>query len=151
MPQITQPGPLEDLEYLGGWFTVEIKGLTVAAFTKVGGLSLEVSVVPMEDSNKRTSSRKTPGVAKYGELTLERMLTGDKTFWTWAKSIRDGAKAFRKDGSVVIFDISSAEVGRWSFQNAWPMKWSASDLDVGSDDPMQESITLAIEFLQRIK
>jgi len=151
MPQITQPGPLQDSEYLGGWFEVEIEGLTIAAFTDVSGLSIEVNVVEINDSKKDTATRKTPGVAKYGEITLKRKLTADKTFWEWAKSIRDGSKEFRKNGSIVIFDIAAAEVGRWSFTNAWPSKWSASDLDVGSDDPMEEEVTLAVEFLARIK
>ena len=150
MSQATEAGPIQDLEYLGGWFNVEIKGLTIQAFTEVSGLSIELNVVEVTDSNKDTNTRKTPGVAKYGEITLKRKLTADKTFWTWAKSIRDGDPAFRKDGSVVIFDIAAKPVGRWNFKNAWPSKWSGSDLDVGSDDPMEEEITLAIEFLERI-
>ena len=94
MSQMTEAGPLQDLEYLGGWFNVEVSGLTIQAFTEVSGLSIELNVVEITDSNKDTSTRKTPGVAKYGELTLKRKLTADKTFWDWAKSIRDGKPDF---------------------------------------------------------
>jgi phage tail-like protein len=46
---------------------------------------------------------------------------------------------------------SGTETGRWTFTNAWPSKWSASDLDVGSDDVMSEEVTLQIEHIQRDK
>jgi phage tail-like protein len=150
MPQLTTAGPVEDVEYLGAWFSVEIAGLTIGAFTDVDGLSIEVTVVDVEDAKKDTASRKTPGVAKYGDITLKRKLTADKTFWTWAKSIRDGATTYRKNGSVVLHNIAGAEIGRWTFTNAWPSKWSGGDLSVDSDDAIDEEITLAIEYLERI-
>ena len=75
---------------------------------------------------------------------------GDREkFWAWAKSIRDGKKDFRTKGAIVLHDISGAETGRWTFENAWPSKWSASDLDVGTDDLMQEDVTLQVELLKR--
>ena len=51
----------------------------------------------------------------------------------------------------MLYDISGTEIGRWTFTNAWPSKWSASDLDVGSDDLMTEEVTLAVELLEREK
>ena len=50
-----------------------------------------------------------------------------------------------------MFDMAGTELGRWTFTNVWPSKWSASDLDVGSDDLMTEEITLAVEELKRDK
>jgi phage tail-like protein len=68
------------------------------------------------------------------------------------KKIRDGKTDFRTNGAVVVFDMTSGtETGRWSFTNAWPSKWSASDLDVGSDDVMSEEVTLQIELIKREK
>ena len=52
---------------------------------------------------------------------------------------------------MVMYDMSGKELGRWTFANAWPSKWSASDLDVGSDDLMTEEVTLAIEEIKREK
>ena len=49
----------------------------------------------------------------------------------------------------MLHDISGAENGRWTFENAWPSKWSASDLDVGTDDLMVEEVTLQVELLKR--
>jgi len=146
-------GPQEDALLIGSWFSVEIDGHVTgpAYFTEASGLAVEMEVVEWTDSAKDTRSRKRPGTAKYGDITLKRPLSPEKSFWTWAKSIRDGTKDFRSSGSIVMFDIGGTEVGRWTFSSAWPSKWSASDLDVGSDEVMTEEITLAIEMLTRTK
>ncbi|MET0147113.1 MAG: phage tail protein, partial [Ilumatobacteraceae bacterium] len=68
-----------------------------------------------------------------------------------AKSIRDGTLEYRTNGALVVSDMSGKELSRWTFNNVWPSKWSASDLDVGSDDLMTEEITLAVEELIRTK
>ena len=49
----------------------------------------------------------------------------------------------------MIYDQTSSEVGRWNFENAWISKWSASDLDAGSDDVMIEEITISHEYMER--
>lgn len=153
MPQVTEAGEAENVYAIGSWFEVVIDGLTTAAFTDASGLSIEVNVVEINDAKQDTATRKTPGVAKYGDITLKRKLTADKTFWNWAKSIRDGVDvggSWRKSGSIVLYDMTKTEVSRWNFTNAWPSKWSASDLDVGQDDPVEEEVTLAVEFLERV-
>lgn len=147
---ITTPGLAQDAEYVGSWFEVDIPGAS-GHFSQVTGLGIDIEVVEVTDSSKDTMTRKRPGATKYSEITLKRTLSGDQTFWKWAKSIRDGDPKFRKDGSVVLYDIAGKEVGRWTFTNAWPSKWSASDLDVGTDDLMQEDVTLQVEKLERKK
>jgi phage tail-like protein len=148
---VTSPGPLKDAEYVGSWFSVELDNGVSGFFTDVGGLAIEVGVVEKTDALKDTATRKRPGTTTYGDLSLKRTLSPDKAFWNWAKSIRDGKDDFRTKGAVVLFDITGKEIGRWTFENAWPSKWSASDLDVGTDDLMTEEVTLAIEFLKREK
>lgn len=152
MPQAVEAGEIDNVYAIGSWFSVTIEGLTTAAFTDASGLAIEVNVVEINDAKGDTASRKTPGVAKYGDITLKRKLTADKTFWNWAKAIRDNTTVgdFRKGGSIILFDMKKTEVSRWNFKNAWPSKWSASDLDVGQDDPVEEEVTLAIEFLERV-
>lgn len=150
MPAVS-PGLVEDVEFVGSWFSVELSNGIEGFFSEASGLSIDVEVVDITDASKDTVTRKRPGTAKYSEINLKRTLGPDKSFWDWAKSIRDGKKDFRTDGSIVLFDIGGTEIGRWNFTNAWPSKWSASDLDVGTDDLMQEDVTLQIELLTREK
>ena len=146
---ITSPGALQDAEYIGSWFSLELDNGITGAFSEVSGLAIEVEVVEITDSSADTMTRKRPGTTKYQEINLKRTLSPDKAFWNWAKSIRDGSKDFRTKGAIVLHDIAGAETGRWTFENAWPSKWSASDLDVGTDDLMQEEVTLQVELLKR--
>ncbi len=147
------PGAQEHIEQLGSYFSVEVAGAT-STFTDVTGLSIEVGAISQQVSTSKgdTVTVKVMGTTTYGDITLKRNLSKDKTFYNWAQDVVSGKqKEFRKDGAVALHDMSGAEVGRWEFTMAFPKKWSASDLDVGSDDPMVEEIVLAIEGLKRLK
>jgi phage tail-like protein len=150
---VTVPGEKTDVELVSSWFYVELDNGISGSFTEASGLSFEMEVVEQEDvdasGNPRT--RKRPGTAKYQDIVVKRTLGPDKSFWNWAKKIRDGVADFRTNGAIVLYDIGGTELGRWTFTNAWPSKWSASDLDVGTDDLMTEEVTLAIESLERVK
>jgi phage tail-like protein len=146
---VTTPGEKKDIELVGSWFHIKLDNGIEGFFTDASGFGYEVEVVENTDTSTDTRTRKRPGTTKYQDITLKRTLSPDKKFWNWAKSIRDGSKEYRTKGAIVLFDIAGAEMGRWTFENAWPSKWSASDLDVGSDDLMTEEITLAVEELVR--
>lgn len=147
----TIPGAATDVEYVGSWFSVELGNGITGTFTEVSGLSMDIEVVEITASATDTTTRKRPGQSSYGDITLKRTLSADKGFWTWCKKIRDGELAYRTDGAIVLHDMAGTEIGRWEFKNAWPSNWSASDLDVGSDDPVIETVKLEIELLERKK
>jgi phage tail-like protein len=149
---VATPGELLDTQYVGSWFSVELDNGIGGYFTDVSGLGVEIEVVDVNDTmTGRTESRKRAGTAKYSEIVLKRKFSGDKAFWDWAKKIRDGNLDYRSKGAIVLHDMSGGETGRWTFLNCWPSKWSASDLDVGSDDLMEEEVTLQVEQIMREK
>ena len=146
-------GLVKDAEFIGAWFTIELDNKINGNFSDASGLAIEVAVVEQTDSDMKgdTMTRRRPGTATYGEVTLKRTLTPDKSFYDWANDIRKGKMEYRTGGAIVLHDMSGTEMGRWTFTNAWPSKWSASDLDVGSDDLIQEEVVLQIEHLTRNK
>lgn len=148
---VTTPGETKDVELVGSWFFIQLDNGIEGYFTDASGFGYEVEVIEKTETMHDTRTIKRPGTTKYQDITLKRTLTPDKKFWEWAKSIRDGKLDYRTNGSLVISDMSGAELSRWTFSNVWPSKWSASDLDVGSDDLMIEEVTLAVEELKRDK
>ena len=148
---VTTPGQTKDIELVGSWFHIKLDNGIEGFFTDASGFGYEVEVVENTETKHDTRTIKRPGTTKYQDITLKRTLSPDKKFWNWAKSIRDGTLEYRTNGSLVISDMSGKELSRWTFNNVWPSKWSASDLDVGSDDLMTEEITLAVEELIRNK
>jgi phage tail-like protein len=147
----TTAGLVEDAELLSSWFSVEFDNGITGAFTEVGGLDYEVSVIDVTISDNDTRTGKRPGTTSFADLTLKRPMSPDKAFWNWAKKIRDGQLDYRTSGAVVIYDMAGTAQARWTVTNVWPSKWSASDLDVGSDDVMLEDITLVCEMILREK
>ena len=138
---------------VGSWFSIELDKATITGITEITGLAVEIDVVDYTQvtTGGVTVNKKRPGTAKYSEVGIKRPLSADKSLWQWCKSIRDGKDDYRADGAIVLYNIGNKEVGRWTFVNAWPSKWSASDLDVGSDDLIQEEVVLQIEHLTRNK
>ncbi len=148
---VTTPGEAKDVELVGSWFYVKLDNGIEGFFTDASGFGYEVEVIEKTETKNDTRTIKRPGTTKYQDITLKRTLGPDKKFWNWAKSIRDGTLEYRTNGSLVINDMSGKELSRWTFTNVWPSKWSASDLDVGTDDLMTEEVTLAVEELVRDK
>lgn len=150
-PTTIAPGLTQHVQILGASFAVEIDGGIQGLFTDAGGLAVEIEVV--NDDGSRVDGIQTvrPGRVKYGDITLKRRLSKDRKFFDWMKSIRDNQADFRRSGSIIMYDHTGTEQVRWNFTNAWPSKWSASDPDIGSDDPITEEVTLTIEKLERVK
>ena len=139
-----------DAEYLGSQFGLEIDGVELARFTGIAGLGYESEVVTFQDTlaDGKIVTRKRPGRISFPDIVLKRGLSADNALVDWYQTVVNGSVE-RKSGSVVIYDQTSSEVGRWNFENAWISKWSASDLDAGSDDVMIEEITISHEYMER--
>jgi phage tail-like protein len=139
-----------DAEYLGSQFGLEIDGVELARFTAVSGLGYESEIVSFQDTlaDGKVITRKRPGRISFPDIVLKRGLSSDNSLVEWYQTVVDG-QVERKSGSVVIYDQTSTEIGRWNFENGWIAKWSASDLDAGSDDIMIEEVTIAHEYMER--
>lgn len=140
-----------DQEYLGSLFALEVEGVEIGRFTGVSGLGYEAEVVTFQDSlgNGDIVTRKRPGRITYSDITLTRGLSADNELVDWYQTVLDGAVE-RKNGSIVMFDPSGDENGRWNFESAWISAWSASDLDAGSDEVVIEEVTITHEYLERV-
>ena len=144
-------------------FFLEIDGAVVSILNSVSGLDVEMAVVEMQQVGKDGKQQivKTRGNAnKAPDLSMVRMAPADSTqdaMWKWFNDIRDKGIAQadrgsnRKNGSIVMYDSTHAEVARFNFTNGWPSKIATDQLSVDSNDPVKETITLTVESLARIK
>jgi len=48
----------------------------------------------------------------------------------------------RKEISIVVLDSAYEEKRRWSFSNAYPVRWSGPDLHAGTSEVAVETIEL---------
>ncbi|HSL59142.1 MAG TPA: phage tail protein [Acidimicrobiales bacterium] len=141
---------LFDTEFLGSQFALELDGVELARFTGCSGLTITAEVVTTNTigPDGRPVIQKRPGRITYEDIVLKRGFSASNTILDWLQKVADGTVE-RKTGSIVIYDPAGVELDRWNFENAWPSKWSASDLDAGTDDIMIEELTITHEFLKR--
>ena len=82
---------------------------------------------------------------------LKRGITSNMDIWEWRKMVEDGDVAgARQNGSVVMYDQTLAEVARWNFENAWPVKVTGPSVKSDGNEIGVEELTIAHEFIERL-
>jgi phage tail-like protein len=157
------PNFLQEDTLIAQNFFLEIKGEVITYLSGVSGLdiAMEVAEVVQAAPNGKKVIRKMLGThIKPPDLSLTRVAPTDMSkdaMWGWFNKIYQKGmpvgdrESERKDGSIVIYDSTGAEVARFNFFNGWPSKISTDQLSVDSNDPVKETITLTIERLERTK
>lgn len=128
-------------------FVIEVDGLPQAGFSECSGLSTEVNVVEYREGGDFVT-RKLPGLAKIGDITLKRGVTASADLQLWMKNILNGVKD-RRDVIIKLLDDDRTEVVRWKFFNAFPRKWEGPTLNAKGNEVAIESLVLAGERLER--
>lgn len=128
-------------------FLVELGNEPAAGFTEASGLTAESDVIEYRLSSDVPTPRKLPGMLKYGNITLKRGYTKDKTLWEWRKTTLDG-QTERRDGAIILQDEARQEVMRWTFREGWISKYEGASLNSTSNEVAIESIEIAHEGLQ---
>ena len=80
------------------------------------------------------------GTVKFSNVTLKRGLTTDKALWDWRRKVMEG-KIERQNVSICLLDENRNERIRWNLINAWPSKWTGTELKANANE-------IAIETLE---
>lgn len=148
-----------DTGLIGNAFYLEVDGTPLTMLTSVSGLDIGVEVTNLMQTSadgKAVWTRTLAAKQNVGTLTLTRLAVVDTTsdgIWKWFQetSLKGALDAARKTGSVVLYGSDSTELGRYNFTNGWISKIALDALDVSSGTPIKETITLEIDFLERVK
>ena len=124
-------------------FHLEIAGVSVAQFTEVSGLSMERDVKAVPQGGMNDHVQMLPGPVKYMDITLKRGLTYSYDLWVWFQQGLYDLKVERKSGSIFQMDKSGQRIRQWDVQEAFPKKYSISDLNAGSGTALIETLVLA--------
>jgi phage tail-like protein len=138
-------------------FRVKWDGKVVAGVSKVGALKTTFAEVKHREGNDVSTERKSPGRATYDNITLERGLTHDREFETWANKVYstegDGAVSllnFRKDITIELMNLQGTVVVAYNVFRCWVTAYTAlPDLDANGEGIAFESITLVCEGWER--
>ena len=124
-------------------FQVTIPSLTleVGLFTQVTGLSAQVDVMEYPEGGVNTFVHRLPTRMKQGNVTLKRGVTKEKALIEWFQSTV--VKVQPADLSINVLDELGNTMQAWSFRNAYPVKWTGSDLNAGGNEFMTQSLEIA--------
>ena len=113
----------------------------------------EVSPQKWGNANSgRVVRTKIPGNAKTENIILRRGMTNSMTLWNWFAQVEAGKWAEqRRDGSLVIYNQAGEEQARFDFQQAFPVRYSASDVNAQSGDIEIEEVEIAVDSFTRVK
>ena len=135
------------IDFYGNFrFYVEIDGFAQAVFTEMDGLQVETDVMEYEEGGSNGYVHRLPGRTKVGTLTLKRGVTKSNEFFKWCNEIMHGTVSARNI-SVVMYDGAGEEMTRWSFANAYPIKWTGPQFDADGKTAAVESLELAHDGL----
>jgi phage tail-like protein len=140
-------------------FRVKFDGKYVAGLSKMSALKRTTEVVKHREGGDPSSSRKSPGRSEYDAITLERGVTHDLEFETWANKIWNfGAglgseaslKDFRKDISVEIYNEAGQLAISYKIYRCWISEFQAlPDFDANGNAVAIQHIKIENEGWER--
>lgn len=139
-------------------FLVEISGIMSNGwFTECNGLSITRDVHEVEEAGQNDYIHKLAGRFKYDQnLTLKHgVFPADDALWSWMTyyvECSNNYVVYRTDitislygtrKSLLFFGSYTESARTWVIKDAYPVKWSFSDLNTGGQEIAIESLEIA--------
>ncbi|KNY25319.1 phage tail protein [Pseudobacteroides cellulosolvens] len=133
-------------------FVVQCDGLTIGAFAEVSGFDIQVNSTDYrEGDEKLLTTRKLPGLAKYGNITLKKGVITEKKMYDWAIKMAKDGKIERYNLTINLNDEAGTAAASWQVINAWPVKYTVSEFKAQGNDVLMETLELTHEGMERTK
>ncbi len=140
-------------------FRLRWDGRLVAGVSKVSALKRSTQVVEHRSGGDPSTTRRAPGATHYEPITIERGVTHDTEFETWANKVANlggGAgteaslKDFRKDVILELVNEAGQIVVAYKIYRCWPSEFTAlPDLDANGNAIAIQSLVLQNEGWER--
>ncbi|MBO9618702.1 MAG: phage tail protein [Niabella sp.] len=126
-------------------------------FQEVSGLSVEIETETIREGGENRFEYKLPKRAKYPNLVLKRGMLASTVLLKWFKAATsayflaiDPSSDFKpSDILITLLDESDQPVAIWNVVQAYPLKWSVSDLRANDNAVLVETIELAYQYFER--
>ncbi len=128
--------------YLGFRFRIEIDGIIVGGFYEASGLQAETQVEEFREGGVNNYIHRLPKETRYPNLVLKRGLMDSDALWNWHQDVVQGVVS-RKTIHLILLDNQGKDSWRWTFEQAYPIKWSGTEFKADAASLAFETIELA--------
>ena len=124
-----------------------IFGTVDAAFKEVSGISMEMGIEGISEGENNSFKHRVPTSVKFSNLVLKRgLVPKNSEVITWCKNTLEGGLSEVIETKTIIVSLLNENgdpLNSWSFMNAWPVKWAASDLNSMNNEVLIETLEFA--------
>jgi phage tail-like protein len=120
-------------------------------FQKVSGIGATINTVAVEEGGQSYYIQQLPRKVQYTNLVLERGLVVGSPLATEFDTAISNFKFNLSSVLVSLIDNTHIPIASWLFINAYPVKWSVSDLDATSNTVVIEHMELTYQRMQSIR
>lgn len=149
--------PASEMEFLGGSpplasnfvLKLTVRDQPIGTFGSVKGLQVSIKVESYAEGGMTGFVHQFPGQMEWPNLVFSRGLTNSDNLFDWMNRSAGsefqaaGGKLERTTASVTLLDIAGKELRRYTFDGAFPVRWSGPSLDVTTGTPISEELEIA--------
>ncbi len=131
-------------------FKVEFQGLDKedieVRFQSVSGLTVDIQTEPVKAGGEHRFEYVLPIRSKYSVLVLKRGLVINSKLIDWCLDTFQNLIIYPKDILVHLLDKNHQPLMTWNVVQAWPKKWSTSDLNATGNEVLIETLELQYQY-----
>ena len=132
-------------------FLATIGNVPAAEFTECVLPAVSIDVIEYrQGSDLENNVHKLPGLVRYGNLILKRGIANSGTsmaLWNWFSNWVLGTGT-PEQLTVTLLDGQKDPIFRWSFTNAWPLKYESPALNGKTSALAIETLEVAVEGMK---
>jgi phage tail-like protein len=137
---------------VGFHFKVEFVGIgndNDIRFQSVSGLNVEYDTESFKEGGENRFEHKLPVRSKYPDLSLKRGMLTDSKLIKWVLGILHDRDFINNKPALVnvqLLNEKHESIKQWEIIDAWPKKWSVSDLNAQENSVVIETLDLAYKY-----
>ena len=139
---------------VGFHFRVEFIGIgndNDTRFQSVSGLNMEYDIETFKEGGENRFEHKLPGRTKFADLSLKRGMLKDSKVIEWLLGILRDRDFINNKPAIIHVSLLNEKhepLRTWEFIDAWPKKWSVSDLNAQENSIVVETLDLAYKYFK---
>jgi phage tail-like protein len=118
-------------------------------FQEVSGLSAEMNTEELREGGLNEYTHRLPTLVKYSNLVLKRGLLKDSAVYDWISEAIHNFEFEPTNVVVTLLNESHEPLVSWSFEGAYPLKWSVSEFRAMENGYVVETLELAFRKFKR--